>query len=207
MPCLLVLVYLIICGGEAILTACFILNRVPHKKLDQTHYELWKGYAPNLSYLRVWGCLAKVALPNHKQTNIGPKTFDAAFVGYAQNSAAYRFMSLSDFSMSEYRDAEFFENVFPLKRNVSDVEHSTVSEQLKLPGPSSNDKDLVSEPRRSKRHRTGISFGPDFITAFLVETFEAFDIDVLTEEFVFIFLIEEEPKTYQEAVRSIDATF
>jgi len=69
--------------GEAILTACFILNRVPYKKLDQTPYELWKGYAPNLSYLRVWGCLAKVALPSHKWTNIGPKTFDAVFVGYA----------------------------------------------------------------------------------------------------------------------------
>ena len=32
--------------GEAILTTCFILNRVPHKKLDQTPYELWKGCAP-----------------------------------------------------------------------------------------------------------------------------------------------------------------
>ena len=40
--------------GEAVLTACFILNRVPHKKLDQTPYELWKGYAPNLNYLKEW---------------------------------------------------------------------------------------------------------------------------------------------------------
>jgi len=38
---------------EAVLTACFILNRVSHKKLDQTPYELWKGYVPNLSYLKV----------------------------------------------------------------------------------------------------------------------------------------------------------
>jgi len=39
--------------GEAVLTACFILNRVPHKKLDLTPYELWKGYAPNLNYFKV----------------------------------------------------------------------------------------------------------------------------------------------------------
>jgi len=26
--------------GEAILSACYILNKVPHKKLDQTPYEL-----------------------------------------------------------------------------------------------------------------------------------------------------------------------
>ena len=41
--------------GEAVLTACFILNRIPHKKLDQTPDELWKGYVLNLSYLKVWG--------------------------------------------------------------------------------------------------------------------------------------------------------
>jgi len=28
--------------GEAVLTACFILNRIPHEKLDLTPYELWK---------------------------------------------------------------------------------------------------------------------------------------------------------------------
>ena len=64
-----------------ILTARFILNRVPHKKLDLTPYELGKEYAPNLNYLIVWGCLAKVALPSHKFSNIGPKTFDAVFIG------------------------------------------------------------------------------------------------------------------------------
>jgi len=39
--------------GDDVLTAYFILNRVSHKKLDQTPYELWKGYAPNLNYLKV----------------------------------------------------------------------------------------------------------------------------------------------------------
>jgi len=61
--------------GEAIFTTCFILNRVPFKKLDLTLYELWKGYVPNLNSLKVWGCLAEVALPSHKRSNINPKTF------------------------------------------------------------------------------------------------------------------------------------
>ena len=69
----------------------------------------------------MWGCLAKVVLPSIKRTNIGPKTFDAVFIGYAQNSAAYRFMSLNDYVISERRDAEFFEHVFPLKREMTDV--------------------------------------------------------------------------------------
>ena len=63
----------------------------------------------------MWRCLAKVALPSIKWTNIGPKTFDDVFTAYAQNSAAYRFMSLNDYVISEHRDAEFFEHVSPLK--------------------------------------------------------------------------------------------
>ena len=40
--------------GEAILTACHVINRVPHKKTKITPFELWKGHKPNLGYLRVW---------------------------------------------------------------------------------------------------------------------------------------------------------
>ena len=39
--------------GEAILTACHVLNRVPHKKSHTTPFEMWKGHKPNLRYLRV----------------------------------------------------------------------------------------------------------------------------------------------------------
>lgn len=63
--------------GEAILSACHIQNRIPYKKTGKTPYELWKGYAPNIVYLKVWGCLAKVFLPEPKKRKLGPKTFDA----------------------------------------------------------------------------------------------------------------------------------
>ena len=38
---------------EAILSACHVLNRVPHKKIRKTSYELWEGRATNLGYLKV----------------------------------------------------------------------------------------------------------------------------------------------------------
>ena len=85
--------------GEAILSACHILNRVPHKKIDKTPYEIWKGYPPNLNHFRVWGCLAKVGLPEFKRPTVGSRTYDCVFIGYDQNSSAYRFMSLSDRSI------------------------------------------------------------------------------------------------------------
>ena len=100
--------------GEAVLYACYIFNRVPHKKLDKTSYELSKGFAPYLKFLKVRGCLAKVGLPDSKRVNVGSKTFDNIFIIYSQNSAAYRFMCLYDHSIRESRDAEFFEYIFPL---------------------------------------------------------------------------------------------
>jgi len=44
--------------GEAVLTACHVLNRVPTKNSDITPYEEWKGRKPSLHYLRTWGCLS-----------------------------------------------------------------------------------------------------------------------------------------------------
>ena len=53
--------------GKAILSACHIQNRIPYKKTTKTPYELKKSYAPNIAYLKVWGCLAKVLLPEPKK--------------------------------------------------------------------------------------------------------------------------------------------
>ncbi|RVW17127.1 Retrovirus-related Pol polyprotein from transposon TNT 1-94 [Vitis vinifera] len=72
--------------GEAILTANYLLNKVPKKKAEKTSYELWKGRKPSYTYLRMWGCLAKVAVPPPKKNTI-----------------------------MESRNASFFEDVFPCK--------------------------------------------------------------------------------------------
>ena len=65
------------------LLACHIQNKVSYKKTGKTPYKLWRGYKPNLSYLKVWGCLAKVLKPVPKRTRLGPKTIDCLFIGYA----------------------------------------------------------------------------------------------------------------------------
>ena len=73
-------------------------------------------------YLRVWGYLAKVAVPPPKKVKIRPKTIDCIFIGYAHNSAAYRFRvhksNIPDIhknTIMESRNASFFENVFPCR--------------------------------------------------------------------------------------------
>jgi hypothetical protein len=62
----------------ALLTLCHVLNRVPIKNKEKTPYEEWIGRKPLLSYLRTWGCLTKVNVPNKKRM-LGPKIVDHVF--------------------------------------------------------------------------------------------------------------------------------
>ena len=78
--------------GGALLTANYILNRVPHKKLGLILFKLWHGRTSTYHYLKMWGCLAKVLAPLPKKTKLGARTMDCIFIGYALNSSAYRFL-------------------------------------------------------------------------------------------------------------------
>ena len=55
-----------------------------------------------------------------------------------------------------------------------------VVDVVNLSASSSDVKDIVTKPRRSKTRRIEISFGPNFVTAFVIETFENLDVDVIT---------------------------
>ncbi|GJX23326.1 retrovirus-related pol polyprotein from transposon TNT 1-94 [Tanacetum coccineum] len=83
--------------GEAILTATYLLNKIPRKEKEETPYKLWMERKPSYQYLRVWGCLAKVVALTPKAQKIGPKSVDCIFIGY----------------VIESRNASFFENIFP----------------------------------------------------------------------------------------------
>ena len=71
--------------GEALLSSCFILNRVFRKDYDITPYDCWKGRTPNIQFFKVWGCLPKGSIHEPKK-KIGFKTVDAIFIRYAHDS-------------------------------------------------------------------------------------------------------------------------
>ena len=178
--------------GEAILSANYILNKVPQKKVDKTPYELWKGVKPSYKFLRMWGCLAKVAIPTPKQVRIGPKSVDCIFIGYAHNSSAYRFLvhksEIPDIhrnTIMESRNACFFEDIFPCRthervpRSLEKFDE-LASEDDHIDDSGDDQIEVLDEPRRSKRARISKSFGPDFLT----------------------YMVENEPQTFHEAVTS-----
>ena len=185
--------------GEAILTACHVLNRVPTKNKEITPFEEWEKKRLNLSYLRTWGCLAKVHVPINKKRKLGPKTVDCVFLGYAIHSVGYRFLIINskipdiyEGTIMESRDATFFEDEFPMKNTPSISSHNSISSEdvhelinnddfeTHVETPE-EDNNIVT--RKSKRQRIAKSFGDDFI----------------------IYLAENTPTTIAEAYSSIDA--
>lgn len=181
--------------GEALLMANYILNRVPHKKKGSIPYELWKGKLPDYKYLKVWGCLAKVLIPPPKQPKQGAKTVDCYYLGNAENSSAYRFLvfksgisEIQPNTIIESREATFFENVFPHKRDTDSVAQKRPIEMISQDEQTlegNNDNEIINEPRRSKRERISKSFGPEFIS----------------------FILEDEPRSVKEAMATPEAPY
>ena len=160
--------------GEAILSANYILNKVPRKKVDKTSYELWKGVKHSYKFLRMWGCLAKVAILTPKWVRIGPKSVDCIFIGYIHNSRAYRFLvhksEIPDIhrnTIMESRNAWFLEAIFPCRTHAGvprslEQFDELASEDDHVDDAGDEQIEVIDEPRRSKRARISKSFGPDF---------------------------------------------
>jgi hypothetical protein len=112
--------------GDAIFTACHILNRVPTKNKEITLFEEWEKKRLNLSYLRTWGCLAKVNVPINKKRKLRHKIVDCVFLSYAIHSVGYRLLIVNSRvpdmlvgTTMESRDAIFFKSEFPIKIHLA----------------------------------------------------------------------------------------
>jgi hypothetical protein len=154
--------------GEVLLTACYVHNRVLSKKIQTFPYELWNDRKFNLSYFKVWECVAYFRVPDSKRTKLRPRAIKSVFVGYAVNFKAYRLLDLSSNTIVESRDVEFIKNKFindsqiPLESKQTQETDSLVNDSLsenKRIKPSSS-----SEQRRSQRVRKEKDFDPDFIS-------------------------------------------
>lgn len=97
--------------SEAVNTATYLRNRAPTKVLQgKTPYECWFGWKPSVSHLKAFGCDA-VAL--QKQKNLSkfmPKGRKLIFVGYSNQSKAYRLYDSQRRAIVISRDVKFFEN-------------------------------------------------------------------------------------------------
>jgi hypothetical protein len=66
--------------GEILLTVCYVLNRIPNSKSLISPYELWKNKKPNVSYFKVWGCLAYVRIPDPKRSKLASRAYECVLL-------------------------------------------------------------------------------------------------------------------------------
>ncbi|KAL6320637.1 hypothetical protein AAG906_008637 [Vitis piasezkii] len=137
------------------------------------------------------------------KTKLGPRAIKCAFVGYASNSKAYRLLDLESNVIIESREVEFFENL--LSDSNSQVPTS-VRESLEETPSKVVEQPIV--PRKSQRARKDKVLGSDEIDSqrisfYLVEG----NREDIIRKIPIVLQIEEDPKTYKEAMASRDVAF
>lgn len=97
---------------EALMSAVYIVNRSPTVALkEKTPAEVWYGYRPDLSKLRVFGCIGYVRLPNELiKGKFDSRIIKYIMVGYCPNG--YRMWNPAERKIIHAFDVCFDENAF-----------------------------------------------------------------------------------------------
>jgi hypothetical protein len=142
--------------GDALLTAAYILNRVPSKLVSSTPYELWTGKKPNLSYFQPWGSAGIVHDTSHKYGTLGPRRKKCIFIRYSKHSKGYVLIGeQTDGRVTEIesRDMDFIEDEFPtrgeVERNLEFYETMDREEGI-LGRLVQNEEEIPQTPRDSE---------------------------------------------------------
>ncbi|GAA0162902.1 hypothetical protein LIER_18896 [Lithospermum erythrorhizon] len=102
--------------GDAVLTSTYLINRLPSHILDwKSPYEMLNKEAPDISHLRVFGCLVFFTnIVPHKE-KFAPRAFPAIFLGYPPSQKAYKLFDIVNHKVIISRDVVFYEHLFPYK--------------------------------------------------------------------------------------------
>lgn len=153
--------------AEACSTAMYLRNRSPARALkDQTPFECLFGRRPDISQLKVFGCVSYVHISDNQRWKLDAKAHKAIFVGYPPGVKGYKLYDLGKKKFVVSRDVQFFEDnfdhfkdgppedmksIFPDmnegSENVPELplnEEPAVSEQVEPPAQK-NEEPVVSE--------------------------------------------------------------
>lgn len=104
--------------GECVLAAGHLINRTPSSILqNKTPYEKLHGQPPDISHLRVIGCLAYAHNKNTKGDKFASRSRRCVFLGYPAGTKGWKLFDLEQETVFISRDVEFIENAFPYQDN------------------------------------------------------------------------------------------
>ena len=71
-------------------TAAYLLNRMPVRNNTLCPEEIWSNKKPNLKHIRIFNCKAMVHVPKEKRLKFAPKSIECILVGYCKLGKGYR---------------------------------------------------------------------------------------------------------------------
>ncbi|GJS42159.1 hypothetical protein Tco_0567202 [Tanacetum coccineum] len=134
----------------------------------------------------VWGCRAVIKLPDPKLKTLCERGIECIFVGYAKHSKAFRFSSVPRPSLR-------------IPNGTEDIGGSMICEKVI---EEVVDQQPKTKLRKSKRNKTPKNFGPEF-QLYLIEG----TTDEVYDQHSCCFNVEDDPKTFDEAMKSQDVAF
>jgi hypothetical protein len=88
----------------------YIQNRGPHDMLkDKTPEEVFSGIKPEVGHLIIFGCPVYIHVPKEKRTKMEPSSNEGVFVGYSENSKAYKIYVPGQRQIEVSREVTFHE--------------------------------------------------------------------------------------------------
>lgn len=192
--------------AEAVNSAVHVLNRTGTSTIaDKTSYELWYNKRSKVDHLRIFGSEVFVHIPKEKRRKFDPKSVKCVFVGYDGRSKAYRVWNPESNKIEVARDVIFLleESVVILDVGEDEkVDEETIEVENDLEAED-NEEEVTPEERgaicnldnrniiqnrlrdRSTLSRRRLSY-------------------CASAHHVAMLAINEEPKTYEQAIESDD---
>ena len=101
--------------GHAIIHAASLIRLRPITDHDLSPLQLAKGYQPNISHLRVFGCAVYVPIAPTHRPKLGPQRRLGIYVGF-QSASIINYIEplMGEVFTARFADCYFDENLFPL---------------------------------------------------------------------------------------------
>ena len=125
------------CRAEAVGTTIYIINQCPTESVKKNvHQESWTCMNHSVSHLNFFGCVAYAHIPDEMRRKLDKKGQKCIFVGYSEDTKAYKLYDPVTRKVIISRDVQFVENeswdgtVDTNVKIVSNVDNADMEEEV-----------------------------------------------------------------------------